>query len=496
MPIGGSWYLGLPGALSLTSPLRLDPVPILNSDQSADSIDDLETPFARARLQPTLFFIPADRSVLIKVSTDLETEWITGGEVDPRLRSDPSIRRGARFRLAQAYTAMASKRWTLLLGLLRPTRGLGLVSNPGVTAPYHQVRESPYGSKDLGDQLIRLQTVSMPWGVTPTKESPLAARHRGSETIIPLAISVFGDAVFLDERASWERGDRAYQSGGGVGHLGEVFSVSIGGAYRRQRHHEGGLTRAASGLVSAGAFHVITAGSHDLGLWLETEVSWLKGESTYSQSVTDASPLSISGLAGLARAGLSHDKGQFVVEVGYASGDNNPFDRDSNTFRMDRAYRVGSLLFPYVLRATSAASAANIADPNYRFEAPRGHELLSTGGALENVLYVNPRGLFQPADWVSFNVGYLQAQSDAPFLDPYQAGLIGGGAVGPLGGDPSSDLGQEISVGFDLTHRMNRVDLALRSWASLFLPGAVFDTADGDSSESVTGAWSAMEVRW
>ena len=185
-----------------------------------------------------------------------------------------------------------------------------------------------------------------------------------------------------------------------------------------------------------------------------------------------------------------------VLEAGYASGDTNAFDRTQNTFRFDSNHRVGTILYPHLLRTLTAVSAHNIDDPNFRADPPRGFEKLPTQGAVENSVYFTPRLMWAIHPSLSVNIGWLWARSATPWSDAYRTGLNGGTATGPYGRTGSTDLGQEWHVGADYTVSFSQVQLVSRGWFTRCEPGEIFKTASGSSLEPLYGGGLMMGVLW
>jgi len=132
------------------------------------------------------------------------------------------------------------------------------------------------------------------------------------------------------------------------------------------------------------------------------------------------------------------------VEVGFASGDNNPLNRHVTNLTFHRDYNVGLILYEQVL--------ADLTESMYQSfytlgeVPPPGADKFSTKGGVTNSIYVYPAVKFYPATNLSVLVGGLYARSVFPFLDVveliktnYEKNL--------MGGEPSKELGWEIDAG-------------------------------------------------
>ena len=200
----------------------------------------------------------------------------------------------------------------------------------------------------------------------------------------------------------------------------------------------------------------------------------------------------IQALGSIGRIGVKNDDLELLAGIGYASGDANTFDRNAYGFRFDRPSR----------RYTDVQSRnggqhsggrGKWLDPSYR-AAPRGYERITTGGAVENAVYV-VRGVYRLTPWASLNAAYLYGQTVAPWTDPFRL-PNGGTPTGPRGALDRSSLGHEWTIGAEVTHRALRLGFRGRLWASLYQPGDVYDTPAGDRLHDLVGVWSAGEMQW
>ncbi|HVY45745.1 MAG TPA: hypothetical protein VHB21_07690, partial [Minicystis sp.] len=325
----------------------------------------------------------------------------------------------------------------------------------------------------------------------------------------PLAIAVAADMVFQDPTAHVlpdETGasDRAFQ--GVVAALWRTKPAEIGvyGVLRHQERDEqaaGAFTPFVDSLTVgvvdvAGKFHAPIAGSRAF-LYGEMEAAAIFGSTdflrdTYAEQSdptgkrVDERVGSYGGAAtlGAVRVAGSGDErwGSVVgeIELGYASGDADPYDGDSKRFTFDPNHTVGLVLFRQVLAWKTARAATNASDPNLVARAAPGIQLLPSNGGVFGAAYLNPRAVFRPRRWVDLKIGAVIAQTTSDFVDPYHFGALGS-AKNYDGGDPRKhDLGLELDGGFDVRIPADRhTTVQLGAEGGVLFPGHAFDDAAG-----------------
>jgi hypothetical protein len=170
------------------------------------------------------------------------------------------------------------------------------------------------------------------------------------------------------------------------------------------------------------------------------------------------------------------------LEMGYASGDADPYDGTQRRFAFDPNHRIGLLLFDEVLRFQTARAASAAADPlltNAARPTP-GADLLPSNGGVFGAQYINPTAIYRPRHWLDIKGGMVVAQSTSEVVDPYRL-ATGGSYVNYRGGNPrKKDLGVELDAGVE-----GRIPLPyglkaqVGAQAGVLFPGGALEDAAG-----------------
>ncbi|HEX7602441.1 MAG TPA: hypothetical protein VF316_12585, partial [Polyangiaceae bacterium] len=175
------------------------------------------------------------------------------------------------------------------------------------------------------------------------------------------------------------------------------------------------------------------------------------------------------------------------VEIGYATGDANPYDDVERRFTFDPNHRVGLVLFDEVMRWQSARAATAAQDPllsNGGRPTP-GVNLLSSNGGVFGAAYVNPTAVFRPRPWLDLKAGAVLAQTTSDLVDPYRLATQGS-YVNYRGGDAKRhDLGLELDGGIEGRVRIERdLQLQLGAQAGVLFPGGALANAAGETMKT------------
>jgi hypothetical protein len=173
------------------------------------------------------------------------------------------------------------------------------------------------------------------------------------------------------------------------------------------------------------------------------------------------------------------------VEVGYASGDADPYDGTEKRFVFDPNHKVGLLLFDEVMRWQTARSAVAAQDPNLTSRPPAGVGLLPSNGGVSGAEYVYPTVVYRPRSWLDLKAGAVIAETTADSVDAYRAALQGA-YVNYRGGDPKRhDLGIELDGGVEARVPLRYgFRLVLGAQAGVLFPGGALADAGGQTMKT------------
>jgi len=340
-------------------------------------------------------------------------------------------------------------------------------------------------------------------------ERVLFATKPGGENS-DFVIALAGDLVFRDQNAKLSRGDQAFQGvlaaywERGPNQLG-LFST-----LRRQRTDRQSLPFSTytddidAAAVDLFAKFAVPVPGHDAYLFGAAEGAAIFGTTnairTQDQARDDAKT-TLRSYGGAAVFGVAHrthgceackvhtpgGKGFFgdlvaQVELGYASGDADPYDGTQKRFQFDGNHRIGLVLFDEVLRFQTARSSTAARDPllsNAERPTPGADRLPSNGGIF-GATYVNPTFLFRPHPSFDVKAGMLLAQATADVVDPYRT-ATSGSYVNARGGSPKSkDYGLELDLGVEWRKPLEfGMTLALGMQAGVLFPGDALADAMG-----------------
>lgn len=327
-----------------------------------------------------------------------------------------------------------------------------------------------------------------------------ATKPGGKDSEFTLALA--GDLVFRDQNAQLLRGDHAFQ-----GVLGAYWErgPSRLGLFSTLRHQENDKLSGSRLLGYTESIDAVAIDLHgkvsvplaadEAFLFAEAEAATVLGSTNVLRTqaqAQDGTTTQIRSYGGAATLGVVHQAkdgglrfGDLVgqVEVGYASGDADPYDGVQKRFVFDPNHRVGLLLFDEILRWQTARSASAAMDPllsNAARPTP-GVDLLPTNGGVSGAQYVNPTAIFRPRPWLDLKGGAIVAQSTSDVVDPYRLATRGS-YQNYRGGDArKKDLGLELDAGFEARIPLEYDLLAqVGAQAGLLFPGSALDNAAGE----------------
>jgi hypothetical protein len=323
----------------------------------------------------------------------------------------------------------------------------------------------------------------------------------------PFTIAIAGDLVYRDWQARLSRGDIAWQGvlagywEKGYNQLG-VFSTVRSQSTSKQ---SGGDYNSYSDTLSAGVVDVAgrfaapVPGNPATWVFGAAELAAIFGSTNQlrtSQQALSNVETTVRSYGGAAQLGFVHRNanaekkgapstwGDFVaqLEIGYASGDSDPYDGTERRFTFDPNHRVGLVLFDEVMRWQTARASAAAQDPllaNGVRPAP-GTNLLPSNGGVFGAQYIYPTMIARPVPNLDLKFGAVVAQTTADLVDAYRLATQGA-YVNYRGGDSRRhDLGIELDGGFEWRAKLDRdIVLQLGAQAGVLFPGGALANADG-----------------
>ena len=385
------------------------------------------------------------------------------------------------------YADLTTKIGVFRVGQQPSHWGMGILANDGDHA-------SLFGDYRYGDISERVLFATKPLG----KESPFI-------------VAIAGDLVYRDDNADLTRGDQAFQGVFAALYDQGQNQLGLYGVYRDQRADRNATSfasytdRISVGVLdAAGKFAapvVVGADTYVFGQAeaatilgstneLRTNAQALSGDTTSIRSYGGAMSLGVvHATRGCCCNGECNDGdmkkwGDLVgqVEIGYASGDADPYDGTEHRFTFNSNHKVGLILFDEVMRWQTARAATAAQDPLLANSSrpPPGIDLLPSNGGVFGAQYINPTFLVRPRKWLDLKAGMVIAQATADVVDPLRIATQGS-YVNYRGGDPHRhDLGEELDLGTEVRVPLEyKLTLQLGAQGGVLFPGGALADAMG-----------------
>lgn len=376
-------------------------------------------------------------------------------------------------RLRQAWLRYDTPVGRLMLGQQSFLWGTGMLAHDGATAP-------DFGDAQQGNLVYRAAFATQPDTTT--------------------RVFVAGDLVASDDNADYTLGDRAYGAAVGLRwdpspRLGAGLLTSWRAQTDREDPRRPGDARSRVDVLT-GDLYLKWQASSDLTLESETAITAGTTTRPYLEE-TRGERSDVRALGALLRA--AHERADWrlttKLDVGFASGDNDPRDADAHAFSFNSDFGAGLVLFDHVLPLMTARAADRVVDPTLLDRAPAGLRFTVNQGAVTNAVFVHPRVVWRPRDFLDLRAGWMPAWAPADVADVYASARAGGFNTTPGGRSGGGRFyGQELEAA--ARARVGLVGSLVAQAgveAGVFLPGSVFDGVDLGTVSVVRGM---AEVTW
>ncbi len=120
----------------------------------------------------------------------------------------------------------------------------------------------------------------------------------------------------------------------------------------------------------------------------------------------------------LIRTGITDRDYRLYLDIGFASGDDNPFDNKEKAFRFNTEFKEGMILFPELYGFSSAASSLRSMNLLF-YDEPEYISDPETNGSISNTIFASLNLEYQFAGLFKFISSVLLAGTSEDMIDPY-----------------------------------------------------------------------------
>ncbi len=401
--------------------------------------------------------------------------------------------------LREAQAAWRGQRLQVQAGRTSFLWGTGMLANDGGFSTKSD--DAGFGGQDFGDPWSGSVVDRVALSATPWRPDEDAGAKRGLGLLVAL------DRVVRDDQMDRRQGDEALAVVSGL--RWRMRRAELGGLVVRRWQQDAdapiplGATEAPAWTTRVWPMDVwgkveVTDpdGSHHVTL--ESEVAWIRGETTRLQ-VPEAwhAPAQVRSLGGLARLRTDHDDLRLStrLDVLYASGDNDPRDAVVRNFAFHTDHNVGMLLFEHVLPLLTARTADRVVDPALLAVAPEGVRHTINPGAFTNAIALNPVVRWRPVDTLDVRFGWLAARGAGDVVDLYHSALAGGYNRTYGNSEPDDrGLGHELDLAIAWTASLpGQLTITPGIEAAILRPGSALSALDLGTPALLRGG---VDFRW
>lgn len=260
------------------------------------------------------------------------------------------------------------------------------------------------------------------------------------------------------------------------------------GVYVVSRHQESEIDVDATDVivVDVTGGHTFDLGG-DLSLRLEGEGAFVTGETTFGSSV-EFDTHTVRQIGGLLRLSFASPHAGAVLDVLYASGDDNSNDDVQAGFRADPNLHMGLLIFDDMLAGFSSRQPYTSYDPDLSGLPNEDLDRLTTRGQITNTLAIFPRGWWRFCDSVELYGGPLIALAPEYTVDPFNTRIAGGDPRNAFNASGGKYLGTELDLGLRYRGIFAGTQLDVGAEGAVLFPGSAAEGADGKPIDPILGA--------
>jgi hypothetical protein len=387
--------------------------------------------------------------------------------------------------------------FTTAVGVLRVGRdtsrwGLGILANGG-----EDDATDLRGDQLHGDIVDRLLVATRPLALAGL-DVPLNVAVAVDRVVDDDTVDLSGDRYGPCRRPTCRHpGDRAFNVIGALLYDGASVQGGTYVAWRSAENREGDDTRATA--IDGFVRYEMPDDAEDPPLlrpYAAAEFVLVTGWTDIARSTIVPKRSDVQQFGGVAQVGAHLADFTFGADVGFASGDGNPFDARQNAFSMDRDFRVGLILFREYLAAATAAGAFHLRDPGGRDVPSDGSELLPTNGSVRNAVFAQVGVEWRPVEDLGTRLSGLWARAPRPVLDPF-ASFADSQATGLRGASPGGrNYGWELDISARYRILLERPGIATLVQGGVFFPGDAFEDPQGHVPAPVYLVTFGLDLSW
>lgn len=402
----------------------------------------------------------------------------TAGKTDPLIPEGLPVNDGLATAPRKAMLRASFGNFVHLAGGLMTSQwGMGLLANEGNSRwePGNARFSDPRG----GDRVLRGAIATGP--------------HTRAKLMATFAFDkVIDDDILLTPRKSATADDKAHQFIGAIT-VGQGGPHTIGAyvVHRDQTAIDGKKTKVwAFDVAGKTAFRL-----RPVRIEIEAEAALIAGTTdlvpTPEHRVHD-----VLQFGAAARANFDFGAFGAVLDLLYASGDQNVDDGSQNGFRVDPSYEMGMLLFRRVMAAQTARAAVTAANPELVGYPSEDLNRIPTRGSITNTVAVFPRLRYRFRAGLEAYGGPLFAFAPVKVADPFNTRINGGAPTNARGRASGNYLGTEYDLGLRFRMITWGVETTLGVEGALLLPGdGLRGLGDGAANEVVYSGRGLVEFR-